>query len=125
MFRTKGAGFYNYLHDTKVIPLQSHPICCQRVGQAFWTHWHLIPSKKVLEQPQAPPGHMIYNNLLESGDYIDIGKVAIDSSVHLVQQTAVTTWIVVSGTEYCMYACYLMANINAVLSYRSKFEGIF
>ena len=48
----------------------------------------------------APPGHMIFNNLLESGDYIDVGKVASDSSVHLVQQTAAAAaWVVASGTE--------------------------
>ena len=68
VFRTKGAGFYNYSHDTKEIPLQSHPICCKRVGQASWTHQKLMLSKEVLGQPQAPPGHMIYNNLLEAGD---------------------------------------------------------
>ena len=60
VFRTKGAGFYNYSHDTKAIPLQSHPIFCQRVGQVFWTHWHLNLSKKVIQQPPAPPGHMIF-----------------------------------------------------------------
>ena len=68
---------------------------------------------------------MIYNNLLRSGDYIDVGKVASNGSVHLVQQTAAAAWIVTSGTEYCMSACYLMANINVVSSYRSEFEGIF
>ena len=31
------------------------------------------------------PGHMIYSNLLESEDYIDVGKVASDGLVHLVQ----------------------------------------
>ena len=67
---------------------------------------------------------MIYNNLLESGDYIDVGKVASIGPVHLTQQTAAVAWIVASGTEYCMLTCYLMANINAVLSYRSELEGI-
>ena len=35
VFCTKGAGFYNYPHETDGIALQGHPICCQRVGQAF------------------------------------------------------------------------------------------
>ena len=68
---------------------------------------------------------MIYNNLLESEDYMDVGKVASDGSVHLVQQTAAAASIVASGTEYSMSACYLMANINAVLSYRAELEGVF
>ena len=68
---------------------------------------------------------MIFNNLLESGDYIDVEKVASDGSVHLVQQTAAAAWVVASGTEYSMSACYLMANINAVSSYRSELEGVF
>ena len=70
------------------VPIQSHSINCQRVGQAFWTRRQLNVSKEALEQPPAPPGHMIYSNLLESGDYIDVGKVASDGSVHLLQQTA-------------------------------------
>ena len=68
---------------------------------------------------------MINNNCLESGDYIDVGKVASDGSVHLVQQTAAAAWVVASGTEYSMSACYLMANINAISSYRSELEGVF
>ena len=110
VLKTKGVGFYNYSHDTKEIPLQSHPIYCKRVGEAFWTHRKLSLLKEILEQPQAPPGHMIYNNPLESEDYIDVGKVASDGLVHLVQQTVAIAWIVASGTEYCMSACYLMAN---------------
>ena len=38
VFRTKGSGFYNYSHETKDLPLQIHPVCCQQVGHAFWTH---------------------------------------------------------------------------------------
>ena len=68
---------------------------------------------------------MIYNNLLKSGDYIDVGKVASDGSVHLVQQIAAAAWIVASGTKYSMLAYYLMANINAVSSYRADLEGVF
>ena len=83
VFRTNGVGFYNYSHDTKAIPLQSHPICCQHVEHTFWTHWRMNISKEVLEQPPAPPGYMIYNNLLESGDYIDVGKVASNGLVTL------------------------------------------
>ena len=50
------------------------------------------------EQTPTPPGYMVCNNLLESGDYIDVGQVASDSSVHLLQQTATLAWIVASGT---------------------------
>ena len=125
MFRTKGAGFYNYLHAIKDVPLQSHPICYQRVRQAFCTHRRLSLSEEILEQPPAPPGHMIYNNLLESEDCINVGKVASNGLVHLVQQTAAAAWIVASCMEYCMSACYLIAKINAVSSYRSELEGIF
>ena len=82
-------------------------------------------STEDLEQSPVPPGHMIYNNLLESGDYIDVGKVAGDGLVHLVQQTAAAAWIVASDTEYITSACYLMANINAVSSYRAELEGVF
>ena len=80
--------------------------------------------KETLEQPPAPPGHMIYNNLLESEDYTDVGKVVSNGSVHLVQQTAAVAWIVASGMEYCMSVCYLMSKINIVSSYRSELEGI-
>ena len=81
--------------------------------------------KEDLEQPPAPPGYIIFNNFLESGDYIDVWKVASDGSVHLVQQTAAAAWVVASGTDYSMSACYLMANINAVSSYRPELERVF
>ena len=68
---------------------------------------------------------MIYSNLLESEDYIDVGKAVSDGLVHLVQQTAAAAWIVALGTDFCMSAYYLMTNINAVSSYRSEVEGIF
>jgi hypothetical protein len=121
VFLTRGAGFYNYSHETEKIPLHSYPICCQWVGQAFWTQWQLNFSKKVPKQPPASPGYIIYSNLLE----LELGKVASNGSVHLLQQTVATAWIVVSGTEYCMSACYLIANISLVSSYRSELNGIF
>jgi hypothetical protein len=121
VFLTRGAGFYNYSHETEKMSLHSHPICCQWVGHAFWTQWQLNFSKKVLKQPPASPGYIIYSNLLE----LELGKVASNGSVHLLQQTVATAWIVVSGTEYCMSACYLIANISLVSSYRSELNGIF
>ena len=83
------------------------------------------PAVEALEQLLAPSGYMIYNNLLDSVDYIDVGKVASDGSLHHLQQTATAAWMVVSGTEYYMLECYLMANINLVSAYRSELEGIF
>ena len=61
---------------------------------------------------------MIYINLLESEDYIGVVKVASNGLVHLAQQKAAAAWIVASSTEYCMSACYLVANVNIVSSYR-------
>ena len=78
-----------------------------------------------LEQPPAPPGHMIHNNLLESGDYIDVGKVASDGLVYFIQQRAAAAWIVAYGTECSILACYLMENINTESSYRVELEGVF
>ena len=121
MFLTRGAGFYNYSHEMEKMSLHSHPICCQWVGQAFWTQWQLNFSKKVPKQPPASPGYIIYSNLLE----LELGKVASNGSVHLLQQTVAAAWIVVSGTKYCIPACYLMANISLVSSYRSELNGIF
>ena len=67
----------------------------------------------------------MYNNLLEVGDYIEVWKVASNGSVHLLHQTAAAAWKVASGIEYCMSACYFMANVSSVLSYRSELEDIF
>ena len=63
--------------------------------------------------------------LLESGNYIDVGKMAGDGLVHLVQKTVAAAWIVASGTECSMSDCYLIANINAVSSYRLELKCVF
>ena len=82
---TSGAGFYTYSHHVEEIPIMSHHMCCKRVGQSMWTHHKLALSSEVLDLPPAPPGYIMYDNLLAVGDCIDVGKVVSGGLVHLLQ----------------------------------------
>ena len=100
MFLIRGAGFYNYSHETEKMSLHSHPICCQWVGHAFWSQWRLNFSKKVLKQPPASPGYIIYSNLLE----LEIGNGILSARwhQHIKEQTigSISTPHWVNGTQW-------------------------
>ena len=68
---------------------------------------------------------MTYENLKDHGVAPCKGKAASNGSVHTREQVAAAAWIIATGTEHQIQACFLMANINEVTSYRSKLEVIF
>ena len=46
VFQGKGAGFYQYVETATYVPVKSHPIACQTVGQSYWNHRSLRLTKK-------------------------------------------------------------------------------
>ena len=80
--------------------------------------------KKMVQKP-LPPGLVTYDNLKDHGLAPCKGNAANNSFVHTREQVAAAAWIIATGTEHQIQACFLMANVNKVTSYRSELEGIF
>ena len=68
---------------------------------------------------------MIHDNLKDHGSAPCKGKAASDGSVHTREQVAAAAWFIATGTEHQIQACFLMANVKKVTSYRLELEGIF
>ena len=105
------------------LPTKIHPIACQTVGQSYWTRCPLQLTNKE-DHGLPPPGLVTYDNILDGGLAPRKGKAASDGSVNLREQVAVTAWVIATGTEHQIQACFLMENVNKVTSYISEFEGI-
>ena len=46
VFKSRGSGYYTYAGEAAAVPLYSHPITCQHVGEKLWTHRKMKPSGK-------------------------------------------------------------------------------
>ena len=108
MFWEKGTGFYHYTETVTELPMKSHSIALQTVGQSYWTHRRLRLTDK--EDPGLlPPRLVTYDNILTRGSSPRKGKAASDGSVHLRGQVAAAACVIATGTEH----------------YRPELEGIF
>ena len=79
--------------------------------------------------PQLPPGLVTYDNLAECLRDRDTTpekeKAASDGSGYDREQIAAAAWIIATGTEHQTQACFFIANMKKVTSYRSELEGVF
>lgn len=115
------SGFYHFSHTTRTLPLDSHPVKYQQVGDTLWTQkpYHMHNSMDVMR----PPGHVMENIL--SDPTRDILTVGSDGSVYLKDKVAACAWVITDSEDSRMTACFLMTNISSVSSYRSELEGIY
>ena len=83
MTASKVKGYYHATGTTTSLPLNSHPITYQQIGQDVWTH---RPTNLALdiEQTSPPPGLLIANTLTEpTTETLIIGS---DESLHIHKQ---------------------------------------
>ena len=122
VFHEKGTGFYHYADTVTELPTKSHPIACQTVDQTYWTHCRLRLMEKKVQQ-LLPPGLVTYDNLQEHlqehGRAPAKGKATSDGPVYQREQVAAAAWVIATGTEHQIQACFLMSNVNKVTSSRS------
>jgi len=122
MTASKVKGYYHATGTTTALPLTSHPITYQQIGQDVWTH---RPTNLVLdtEKTSPPPGLLIANTLSEpTTEKLIIGS---DSLLHLHEQVAAAAWIISTGDTKHLSATFLMTNISSYTSHRIELEGIF
>jgi hypothetical protein len=122
MTASKVKGYYHATGTTTVLPLASHPITYQQIGQDVWTH---RPTNLALdiEQTSPPPGLLIANTLSKpTTEKLIIGS---DGLLHLHKQVAAAAWIISMGDTKHLSATFLMANISTYTSHRIELEEIF
>ena len=72
--RSETSGFYHFSHTTDVLPLESHPITYQQIGQKIWT-------QRPYRIAELLSGHIVSNTLTNpSTDTLTIGS---DGSVYI------------------------------------------
>jgi hypothetical protein len=105
-----------------MLPIDSHPIIFQQVGEAFWTQSPFRPGMTTTV-PTLPLGHMVENTLCHpTREVIMLGS---DGSVHLSQQVAACAWMIHDSDQHCAKACFLLSNVSSLSSYQSELEGVF
>ena len=116
------SGFYHLSGITQDLPLHSHPIAFQQVGEALWSRSPLRLGRRSTCDDLSP-GHMMENTLCHpTKETITIGS---DGSVHLAEQVAACAWMIHDSDSKFAKACFLLSHISSLSSYRSELEGIF
>ena len=122
MTALKVKGYDHATGTTKILPLESHPITYQQIGQGVWTH---RPTNLALdvENTRHPPGHLINNTLSDPTTVRLI--IGSDGLLHLHEQVAAVAWIISTGDSKHLSTTFLMANISSYTSHRIELGGIF
>ena len=104
------------------LPLDSHPIVFQQVGETIWTQSPFRPGA-IATNDVLPPNHLVKNNLCHpTNEVITLGS---NGSVHLAQQVATCAWMTHDSDSNFATARFLLSDILSVSSYRSELKGIF
>ena len=120
--RSSVSGFYHYSHTTRDLPLDSHPIKFQQVGESIWTQ-RPYRMREIEDGTTLPPGHIVANTLSDpSTEILTIGS---DGSVYLKEEVAACAWMIAADDNKHVTACFLMGKISSLSSYRSELEGIY
>ena len=107
------------------MPLESHPICCTKLGDRYWTRKTLLLAPLPVEESKQP-GYVVHDTLTELNiSHHTHFKTGGDGSVHLRQQVAAASWLIAQDEEHILKATYLLEGINAVSSTRAEKESIY
>ena len=107
------SGFYHYSHTTGDLPLESHPIKFQQIGESIWTQKpYRIQENE--DGTMLPPRHIMANTLSDPNtETLTIGS---DGSC---------AWMIAADEDNNVTACFLMMKILSLSSYRSELEEIY
>ncbi len=116
------SGFYHHTTTTTQLPLESHPITYQQIGNDLWTQkpYRIAPLNEVRDLPAR---HLVSNTL--SSPDTEILTIGSDGSVYIDQEVAACAWVIATDESSAISACFLLTNISSVSSYRSELEGIY
>jgi len=119
---SKIKGYYHSTGTVTDIPIESHPIAHQQIGNSVWTQRPMNLSLDI-SHDSPPPGHLVNNTLTDpTTERLILGS---DGSLHLHEQVASAAWIISSGPDSFLSATFIMESINSLTSHRIELEGIF
>jgi hypothetical protein len=119
---SKTKGYYHATGTVTEIPINSHPIPHQQIGNNVWTQCPLNLSLNTSHETP-PPGHLIHNTLTDPHtERLILGS---NGSLHLHEQVAAAAWIISTGPQTFLSATFIMESINSYTSHRIELEGIF
>ena len=114
-------GFYSITGEVHTLPMESHPIRIQQMGDQLWTHKVLRLECRGEERTQA--GRMIEDTI--SNKRPEVLTVGSDGSVRLQDGLAACAWILHANDDEQVKACYLLEQMTSLSSYRSELEGMY
>ena len=125
VYEKDSLGFYTPTNTVSSMPLESHPICCTKLGDRYWTRKTLLLAPLPVEESKQP-GYVVHDTLTELNiSHHTHFKTGGDGSVHLRQQVAAASWLIAQDEEHILKATYLLEGINAVSSTRAEKESIY
>ena len=94
---------------TDVLPIDSHPVTYQQIGNDLWTQkpYHLILLDAL---PDLSVGHLV-SNMLSAPD-TEVLTIGCDGSVYVDKEVAACTWIIAEDSTHSVLACFLLKDIS-------------
>ena len=120
-------GFYERNGIMESLPLDSHPINHQQIGQTIWSHHHhsLEPGEPEVNHP---PGHLMDNTITSDPE---VAKLGSDGWLYLHKQKAAAAWLIRAIPGGQVKATILLAGdtnrdeCNSFSLYRYELEGMY
>ncbi len=115
------SGFYPYNRTITTLPLKSHPITYQQIGNDLWTQlpYRIAPPT---DSAALLAGHLVSNTL--TSPYSEILTIGCDGSVYLDREVAPCARIIAEDKDHVASACFLLSTISSISSSRSELEGM-
>ena len=120
MTKSAAPGCYQFSHYSDGVPLNSHPIKCQRMDETLWTQRPFLLG--TTRQLRTPPGHVVHHMSRDASDAVTLGS---DGSLYRHQRVATCAWALYVADGCLLKACYALEAMTSLSSYRSELEGMY
>ena len=114
-------GFFIIDNEIDNLPLDSHPISFQHMGDHIYTHRrYTMDSTPSSAQPQA--GIVLRNNISTTNRPLVIG---CDASLHAPLHISTCAWVVETSDSHQLQAYVNLQHLSSLTTYRGELEGIY
>ncbi len=114
-------GFFIIDTEIDTLPLDSHPINFQRMGDYIYTHRrYTITTPPPSSLP--PEGITLHNTISNTNQSLTIG---CDASLHVSLHISTCAWVVETPELEQLQAYVNLQHLSSLTTYRGKLEGIY